>query len=75
MKIKNRLKYYKLALLPDTNKVSGRHIKQYIEDEVKIKGMITNKNVNYRKKYQQWRNYLVSDTKIKMTNDILNAMQ
>ena len=42
LKIKNRLKRYKLKLLPDTKKVSGWHIKQYIKDKVKSKGMITN---------------------------------
>ena len=46
--MKNILKRYKPKLLPDTDKVSGCHIKQYIEEKVKSKGMITNKNINYR---------------------------
>ena len=66
VKVKNRLKCYKLKLLLNTNKVSGSHIKQYIEEKVKIKEMITNKIINYRKKYKRWRNYLVANTKIKI---------
>ena len=39
--IKNRLKRFKLKLLFDTKKVSVWHIKQYIKEKVKSKGMIT----------------------------------
>ena len=46
VKIKNRLKCYKLKLLPDTYKVSGWHIKQYIKENVESKKIITNKNIN-----------------------------
>ena len=33
VKIKNRLKCYKLKLLADTFKVSGWHVKQYIKEK------------------------------------------
>ena len=46
VKIKNILKCHKLKLLPDTYKVSGWHIKQYIKEKVESKKMITNKNIN-----------------------------
>ena len=42
----NGLKRYKLKLLPDTNKVSGWDIKQYIKEKIKSKGMITNKDTS-----------------------------
>ena len=46
MKTKSRLKCYKLKLLPDTYKVSGWHIEQYIKRKVESKKMITNENIN-----------------------------
>ena len=45
--MKNRLKCYKLKLLPDTYKVLGLHIKQYIKEKVESKKMTTNKNINF----------------------------
>ena len=40
--MKNKLNRYKLKLLPNTNKVSGWHIKQFIKEKGKSKGMIMN---------------------------------
>ena len=40
--MKNRLKHYKLKLLPDTNKVSGWHIKKIAGEIGKTKGIIIN---------------------------------
>ena len=42
MKIKNRLKRYKLKLLPNANKISGWHIKQFEKEKNKSKGIIIN---------------------------------
>ena len=35
--MKNKLKRYKLKLLPNTNKVSGWHVKQFIKEKGKVK--------------------------------------
>ena len=59
--MKNRLKPYKLKLLPDTNKVSGWHIKQFVKEKGKSKGMIV-----IEKHTCNGRIYLIVNTKIKM---------
>ena len=38
----NRLECYKLKLLPDTNKVSGWHIQQFVKEKGKSEEMIIN---------------------------------
>ena len=54
--MKKRLKRWKLKLLPDTNKVSGWYIEQFVKEKGKSKEIIINENINYKKTYHWWKN-------------------
>ena len=65
VKIKKWTKTLQTKTITYANKVSRWHIKQYIKEKVKSKGMITNWNINYRKTYQLWENLFSSQHKNK----------
>ena len=63
--MKNRLKHYKLKLLPDTNKVSGSHITLFVKEKSNNKGMIV-----MGKYTSHGRIYLIVNTKMKIKMNI-----